>query len=337
MSKLIQLIKKRAHKAFDTNGLLDDLLKLLKEDHSAITAFELEASIHLFYTTRKFNQLANLLNFLEENNIKYNKALCINLVLENNFNSLEVSTEQISTKDSLVLLNRNCKEAGLKRFIEQKRLKLHERQKALKESLLEKFEFFRTQHLEDKSKEVLAELLESFPSEKSLKKYVHSAKEKNYEKIISRTAKESLKSAETSQDEAFNKEDLKITQTWFSLWKEAFGDKNGLLLREQMGFLDSDEDPLLTSGLLEIPQLDIWDKVELLYKTKRYYEGLIILDNLESEVLANQPEMVYNFYYYKALMLKGAGLEKEALSILEAIIEQNASFRDVKYLHKKWQ
>lgn len=293
---------------------------------------EVKSIFHYLYINGRGKALKNFLLQVFMSKEKLSLSLVLVLLVKSK-KKIPFSLE-LSSKDSMELyFIRNELQEPLLSTCSSKLSKLEKKQEELKEKLLEQYEFFKSQRLEEKTAEIIEKISLSFPNEKIVSDFNTKNSEKNYAKVIEQSAKNFSNEAQSYRAP----EELELISNWAKMWESVFEQSGeiGLLLC-QLRFLDVDNEADALNQI-DLNKYDFWDQLEVLFICERYFQGLAILDQNDTEAFTNAPEKMYTYYYYKALFLKGAGMDDQALEVLEALMEQNKSYRDVQILYESWK
>ncbi len=308
---------------------------------------ELNLFFKLLIDTKQPLAIKKLLRLLNDDQSEYNPALAIlGLIHLGILSSLKDTTAHTHllvkiNKENALLLKPyfNFFPEKYQKIIEASIALQKQKNEIFREDLKDQIEFLKSQNLNDKALEIekqlkfhFPEITESFLSEKQVQE---KSKEHNYSKTIERNipfeARSRLrKTTLNKHKETLNSEtttSLELAKLWYSQLKNT----NPELLLTQLEFINFD-DPTFYSKMLEETNLDIWTKIFLYIKSKKYLEGLIFLNINESTLLAESSNSIYNYYYTKGVMLLGAGMQKEAEEIFLIIKEQKENFRDIQLL-----
>ena len=334
---------------FDLFAELCENSELTKENILELDDTNLNLLLKLLIDNKQFKSFSNVIAILEKSGADTPYSMiALALIKRGVLNSTEdfkqtnSVLENLGEHSSLALLPfiKNLPEKVQKKIelsLSHRRSEVNEYREELKEQI----DFLKTQMLTEKAIEIEDKLKFHFPGIEeqflSAEKTQSKNNEQKFAKIIERNLSFSFKSQKTESNKSSvyekNKKDeseqsLELAKIWFSEMK----DENLDLLLTQLEFLNFEHSGFFSDVLKESSTPDVWTKLVLFIKSKRYLEGLDFLEENEQKLLTESPESVYNYYYTKGLLFLGAGMNKEAEEIFLVIKEQKENFRDIKAL-----
>ncbi len=308
---------------------------------------ELNVFFKLLIDAKQPLTIQKLLKLLDSNQSEYNPALAVLGLIQ--FKILKSFKDFTTYSHLLVNINKN-NALSLKpyfhlfpekyqKIIEASIALQKQQNEAFREDLKDQIEFLKFQKLNNKALEIEQQLKFHFPEITetllSTKQIQQKSKEHNYSKIIERNisfkARSKLRKATSNKYQKTLDSDASTGLKLANLWYSELKDTNPELLLTQLEFINFNN-PTFYSKMLEEANLDIWTKIFLYIKSKKYLEGLNFLDINESTLLTESSSSIYNYYYTKGVMLLGAGMQAEAEEIFLLIKEQKENFRDIQLL-----
>jgi len=235
----------------------------------------------------------------------------------------QINTENLQTEDyRLIIANKKLFSTVIQEKIETCKESIHKANEDFKVDLEEQVIFLKDQQLNDKAHEIQMKIEFHFPEFKKVENVAEEKiKLKNLEdQKFSNIIKRNLSFNLRKKGRLDNKELKKIKE------------KNLFIV--QLEFFNFKDIEIYDFLLKNHKDINTWTRVELCLKSERYFEGLNFLMANEKEILDNDSESVYNFYYYKGLFYQKIGMTDEAEEIFKALYEQNQNFRDVYYYLK---
>lgn len=212
-------------------------------------------------------------------------------------------------------------------------------QKAQKEELFEKLEYFRTNRMTNEEKKILDLLEKTYPKDEKIKSLKKDFQLRWAHEVIA-------------------------NKTRFQVEKELGNKKNAYLLNEEeRNFADEFTESLkiviqdvpetaydLTIGLCfleyfqkaiellefseEGPSKD-WLRLDLLHKAKRFIECLDYIVSVENKY-SDDPESTFAGTYLRAQVLFGLGQKNTAIELMKSIVEIRPSYRAAHSLLMEW-
>jgi hypothetical protein len=205
--------------------------------------------------------------------------------------------------------------------------------------------FLKDQQLNDKADEIQKKIEFHFPEFKKIENVVEekiklkNLEDQKFSNIIKRNLSFNLRKKgrlgkkDVERIKEKNEQALKslnqIAPEWYKLFVKDID-----LFIVQLEFFNLKDLEIYDFILKNHKSLSTWTRVELCLNSGRYFEGLNFLTANEKEILDNDTESVYNFYYYKGLFYQRIGMTDEAEEIFKALHEQKQNFRDVYYYLK---
>ncbi len=258
----------------------------------------------------------------------------------------QVNTDNLQIEDfRLLIADKKNFSSVVQEKIEICKKNIHKTSEEFKIDLEEQVIFLKDQQLNDKAQEIQMKVEFHFPEFKKIKNVVEekiklkNLEDQKFSNIIKRNLsfnlrkKGRLDKKDIKKIKEKNKQAIKalnqITLEWYQLFVNDID-----LFIVQLEFFNFKDIEIYDFLLKNHKELNTWTRVELCLKSERYFEGLNFLMTNEKEILDNDTESVYNFYYYKGLFYQKIGMTDEAEEIFKALYEQNQNFRDVYFYLK---
>jgi len=333
-----------------TDSMSDD--RLLIKKFNNLDTEDLKSLFHILISNNCHKALGKIFMRLESENDNQHDhfKLLSEIVLKNSFLTNDFRSKYLKNldhDDSVFLLpfKKFFNESGTS-HLEQTKFKFTSELNDLKTDLIEQVKFLNQQELIDKAGEIRQKLEFHFPemrtektSQKGSNVKLQQSKDLTFSKVIERNLSFNLRTKKRIDKKAIEKINKKIKsenkalESMLAAWKSIFENHIDLYIT-QIEFLSPDSKIHYNEILRSSNDLELWTKVELLLKTERAFEGINFLQSKEKEILDKSTEAVYNYYYYKALFYRQAGMLDEAEKIFKALYEQKQNFRDVNFYLK---
>lgn len=204
----------------------------------------------------------------------------------------------------------------------------------IKEDLIDKLEFARSQRLDKEAKKTLDKLLEAFPNDPRFVTEKQRLFEKEAANIIETHSKR--RKNNRSANPAFEQR-KESTSHLYQLFLDSFDDTNLHHLVEI--FILAHENETVVEMFEKHPDLKIqhfWLYIEHLIKIERYLEALAELKNHQENSQASS-DSIFTFYYYHAICLWYLNDKKIATEIMKAIQKTKPYFRQTSFYLNLWQ
>lgn len=204
----------------------------------------------------------------------------------------------------------------------------------IKEDLIDKLEFARTQRLDKEAKKTLDKLLEAFPNDPRFVTEKQMLFEKEAAKIIESHSKKQKSSRSRGVIIEPKKES---TSHLYQLFADSFTPENFIHLIEI--FILAHENETVVEIFEDKPNLKtehFWLYIEHLIKIERYLEALAELKK-HQESLHVSTDSIFTFYYYHAICLWYLNDRKLAIEIMKAVQKTKPDFRQTNFYINLWQ
>lgn len=204
----------------------------------------------------------------------------------------------------------------------------------IKEDLVDKLEFARSQRLDKEAKKTLDKLLEAFPNDPRFVTEQKRMFEHEAAKVIESHSKP-LNSRKSSTIVLEPKKES--TSPIYKLFLSSFKKENLIHLIELFILANENETVIeIFDAHPEIKKNNFWLYIEHLVKIERYLEALAELKKNQKDIRTST-EGVFTFYYYHAICLWYLNDKTTAFEIMKAIHKTRPYFRQTTFYINLWQ
>lgn len=307
--------------------------KLSREDHFIIAQFLLDAGLH-----QKLLRMA-IQAFHYQQPIPWRQlAECLginNIALDEEAVSLlfEVAGEEAWELSITRTLDGVATRFSLERekfFKDIARTAKKEKEKYLRQRELAKAE-----QLFDQEREVLTKLKELCPFDPQIDGFILDFENRKASSIVSRGAKPAT--LEIRRVDQKNKEERAILEIIRQAGIEycKLNSAWSLDFAHLMLFLEAPEESLEFLDFSKGQPAADWLRLEAQLRSHQYLNLLATTQELENR-FANIPDALFECHYFRAQALKGLGQTRDAIALMEHIIQLRPSFRSANALLVEW-
>jgi tetratricopeptide (TPR) repeat protein len=206
--------------------------------------------------------------------------------------------------------------------------------------LLEKFEFLRSQRLDEEAKQVLRTLQTAFPDDSEVNQLLAQFEEHRAREVLTDFA-HTVEETKTYRPR-FAPEEIEFLETLSERMAEEAEKNETPAFREEAGFffmfLEDYESALEMLELREDPLSfsEIWFKAELLRMARRFVEALDLVDRIAA-LYPTDSETLVATLYFRAEVFGDMGKYQEAAELLESIAKVRPHYRSATYLLQSYK